>query len=60
MGVAHSGLWDPVLMGHVVHLVHFVLVVLGQKKIGQQIGQKNPTEKLDKSQTRNRRINRTK
>ena len=60
MGVGRFRLRAPVLVGHVVHLVHFVLVVLGQKKIEQKSGTKNPTEKLDKSQTRNRTINRTK
>ena len=45
MGARRSGLCAPVLVGHVVHLVHFVLVVLGQKKSDKKsdrkIGQKS-------------------
>ena len=46
MGAGRSGLWAPVLVGHVVYLVHFVLVILGQKirqqnwtKVGEEIAQ---------------------
>ena len=56
MGAGRSGLWAPVLVGNVVYLVHFVLVILRQKKNRT----KNPTAKLDKSRRRNRTINRTK
>ena len=44
MGAGRSGLWAPVLVGHVVYLVHFVLVILGQKKIGQKIREQNWTK----------------
>ena len=44
MGAGRFGLWAPVLVGHVVYLVHFGLVILGQKKIGQQFRQQNWTK----------------
>ena len=44
MGAGRSGLWAPVLVGHEVYLVNFVLVILGQKKIGQKIRQQNWTK----------------
>ena len=44
MGAGRSGLWAPVLVGNVVYLVHFVLVILGQKKIEQKIRQQNWTK----------------
>ena len=58
MGAGRSVLWAPVLVGHVVHLVHFVLVVLGQKKnrpknsdkkSDRKIGQKSEKKSHNKS-----------
>ena len=53
MGAGRSGLWAPVLVGHVVYLVHFVLVILGQKKSDKKsdskIGQKSEKKSQNKS-----------
>ena len=53
MGAGRSGLWAPVLVGHVVYLVHFVLVILGQKKSNKKsdskIGQKSDKKSHNKS-----------
>ena len=53
MGAGRSRLWAPVLVGHVVYLVHFVLVILGQKKSDKKsdskIGQKSEKKSHNKS-----------